>query len=92
VEFKDCHDSTEFRECLFAETFLVPQESLAHAIANSLRTQDKNSSDPLCLRNIVLVGQSIKLDLKILLYLGADFDRVLGQWCADEDPAEAGLQ
>jgi hypothetical protein len=76
AEFKDCHDSTEFRECLFAETFLVPQESLAQTIATSLRIQDDNSSDPLCLRNIVLVGHSIKLDLKVLLRLGVDFHKI----------------
>ena len=76
AEFKDCHDSTEFQECLFAETFLVAQESFAQTIANSLCIQDNNSLDPLCLRNIILVGHSIKLDLKILLRLGVDFYKI----------------
>jgi hypothetical protein len=76
AEFKDCHDSTEFQECLFAETFLVAQENFAQTLANSLRIQDDNSSDPLCLRNIVLIGHSIKLDLKVLLRLGVDFYKI----------------
>jgi hypothetical protein len=68
-----------FKECLFAERFLVVQESLAQTITNSLRIQDDNSSDPLYLRNIVHVGHSIKLDLKVLLRLGVDFYRLLLQ-------------
>jgi hypothetical protein len=76
VKLKDCHDSTEFQECLFAETFLVAQESLAQTITNSLRIQDDNSLNPLYLRNIVLVGHSIKLDLKVIPRLGVDFYKI----------------
>jgi hypothetical protein len=75
ADFKDC-DFTDFRECLFAETYFVSQENLAQTIANSLRIKDDNSLDPLCLRNIVLIGHSIKQDLKVLLRLGVDFYKV----------------
>jgi hypothetical protein len=69
AEFKDGDDSTGFRECLFAETFLVAQENVAQTIANSLRIQDDNSSDPLCFRNIVLVGHLLAGDIVGFPYL-----------------------
>jgi hypothetical protein len=61
---------------LFAETYFVSQANLAQTITNSLRIKDDNSLDPLCLRNIVLIGHSIKQDLKVLLRLGVDFYKV----------------
>lgn len=57
-------------------TYFVSQENIAQTITHSLCIKDNNSLDPLCLRNIVLVGHSIKQDLKVLLRLGVNFYKV----------------
>ena len=62
-DFLDC-DFTDFKECVFAETAFVTQTDLANTIIASLRVED--DTNPGALRNIVIIGQSIKTDLKIL--------------------------
>jgi hypothetical protein len=70
-DFLDC-DFTDFKECVFAETFCISQEDLPRTIAKCLCIQDDSSPDPSVLRNIVIVGHSIKSDLKILQRLGVN--------------------
>jgi hypothetical protein len=64
-----------FKSAILQKHFSLRKTAFAQTIANSLRIQD-NSSDPICLQNIVLVGHSIKLDLKVLLRLGVDFYKI----------------
>jgi hypothetical protein len=68
-DFLDC-DFTDFKECVFAETFLVSQTDLSTTVTRCLRIQDDTSPDSRALRNIVIIGHSIKTDLKILQRLG----------------------
>jgi hypothetical protein len=70
-DFLDC-DCTDFKECVFAETFYVSQADLPTTISKCLCIQDTSSLDPLALRNIVIVGHSPRGDLKILKGLGVD--------------------
>lgn len=68
-DFLGC-DATDFKECVFAETVFVAQKDLASTIIKSLRIRDDTSSNSEALRNIVIIGHSIKSDLKILQRLG----------------------
>ena len=70
-DFLDC-DVTDFNECVFAETFFVSQADLPATVTKSLRIQDDTSPDPCALRNIVIVGQSTRHDLKILQRIGVN--------------------
>jgi len=58
---------TTIRKCNFAQTNQVGQDGLLSIITKSLRIEDSNASSPgPCLRNIVIVGHSVKPDLRIL--------------------------
>jgi hypothetical protein len=70
-DFFDC-DSTDFKECVFAETHFVSRNNLAITFAKSLRIQDTTSSDPKALRKIALVGHSTMSDIIYLERLGVD--------------------
>jgi hypothetical protein len=72
ADFKD-RDFTDFQECLFAETHFVSQEKLVRTVINSFRIRDDESSDPHGLRNIVVIGRSVKQELRVLLRLRIDF-------------------
>lgn len=70
-DFLDC-DVTDFKECVFAETFFTEQRDLPTIISKCLCIQDESSPGFRAFRNIVIVGHSIKSDLKILQRLGID--------------------
>lgn len=70
-DFLDC-DVTDFKECVFADTSFVPQRHLATAITKSLRIQDETLRDSGALRDIIIIGHSIKYDLKLLQRLGVN--------------------
>jgi hypothetical protein len=74
-DFIDCN-FTDFKECGFAETIFVPQTDLPTKITKSLRIKDDTSPDPRTLRNIVIIGQSVKTDLKIFQRLGVNVHEV----------------
>jgi hypothetical protein len=74
-DFLGC-DFTDFKECIFAETFFVAQKDLPATITNCLRIKDNSSLDCRALRNIVIVGHSPKSDLKILQRLGVNIYEV----------------
>ncbi|RDL31381.1 uncharacterized protein BP5553_09590 [Venustampulla echinocandica] len=59
-------DATDFKECVFAETHLAKQGNLHKIIKKCLRIEDSSSPNSRTLRNIVIVGHSIKEDLKTL--------------------------
>jgi len=84
-DFLDC-DVTDFKECVFAETFFVSQIDLPTTITTCLQIQDDISCNPHTLRNIVIIGHSIKSDLKILQRLGVDvYDTALVLAILDTD-------
>jgi hypothetical protein len=74
-DFNDC-DFTDYKECAFAETVFVPQADLPTTITESLRIKDDTSPDSRTLRNIVIIGQSVKTDLKIFQRLGVNVHEV----------------
>ncbi|PMD19439.1 hypothetical protein NA56DRAFT_542732, partial [Hyaloscypha hepaticicola] len=74
-DFIDC-DFTDFKECGFAETVFVPQADLPTTITESLHIKADTSPDPRTLRNIVIIGHSVKTDLKILQRLGVNVHEV----------------
>ena len=64
---------TTTRECVFANTNQVDQDEFPSIIAKSLRVRDAKSSSPgTCVRNIAIVGHSVKRDLRIFQRLGID--------------------
>lgn len=75
---KDFHgcDCMEFRECVFAETFLVSQRDIPATISKLLRIQDMTKRVPdktqIPLRSIAIVGHSIKCDIDLLKRLGVN--------------------
>lgn len=72
-DFEDC-DITNFKECVFAETFHVHQRDLAATIIRYLRIQDSAHFDTI--RKIVITGHSINQDWNIIQRLGVDINRV----------------
>jgi hypothetical protein len=70
-DFLDC-DVTDFRECVFAEAFLLPQNQVAATVTKYLRIRDDGSPKSRALRDIVIVGHSPEVDLKILQRPGVD--------------------
>ncbi len=74
-DFIDC-DFKDFKECAYAETVFAPQADLPTSITRSLRIKDDTSSDPRTLRNLVIIGHSVKTDLKILQHLGVNLREV----------------
>ncbi|KIM96022.1 hypothetical protein OIDMADRAFT_59109 [Oidiodendron maius Zn] len=74
-DFLDC-DVTDFKECVFAETLFTEQRDLPTTISKCLCIQDESSPGSRAFRNIVIVGHSIKSDLKILQRLGIDVYRI----------------
>jgi len=72
-DFENC-DTTDFQECVFAETFLVSQQTIAATIKSCLCIQDNRS--PGIFRQLVLVGHSIKHDLSLLQHLDLDIFRI----------------
>ena len=70
-DFLDC-DVTDFNECVFAETLFIEQRDLSTAVSKCLCIQDESSPSSSAFQNIVIVGHSIKTDLKILQRLGID--------------------
>lgn len=75
-DFVDC-DVTDFKECVFVETFLVSQLDLAATVTKYLCIKDTKSPDSHSLRNIVIVGHSPQSDLKVLQRLGVDVCKIL---------------
>ncbi|KAL3428264.1 QDE-2-interacting protein [Phlyctema vagabunda] len=71
---KDFHgcDCTDFNECLFVETHRVSQTELPATIRRCLRLPDDQSLDPSKLRDIIIVGHSVRSDLEILQRLGVE--------------------
>jgi hypothetical protein len=63
---------TDFKECVFSETLFVSQTDLPTNTTKSLCIQDNSSPDSSALRNIVIVEQLAKTDLKILQRLGVN--------------------
>ncbi|KAI1085587.1 hypothetical protein F5B20DRAFT_8053 [Whalleya microplaca] len=72
-DFEDC-DFTDFQECVFAETFRINQRDLAATTKRHLQFKDSTNSHTL--RNIAIVGHSVKSDLGIIQRLGVDICRI----------------
>lgn len=72
-DLEDC-DITDFKECVFAETFHVHPRDLAATIIRYLRIQDSTHLDTF--RKIVITGHSVKQDWNIIQRLGVDINRV----------------
>lgn len=65
------------QECVFAQTHLITSGEVPTTITRNLRIRDSLArSDSSHLRNIVLVGQSLGEDLRILRLLGIDLASV----------------
>ncbi len=65
------------RECFFAKTQLVSQNQLLDIIRDSLQIRDtRKSTSSSKLRNIMMVGHSVKHDLRSLQRLGLDYSKV----------------
>ena len=75
-DFVSC-DVTDFRECIFAETFHVTQENLATTIKDCLMIQDMNFADKTVWRDVVLIGHSPKHDLQVIQRLGVDISSLV---------------
>lgn len=72
-DFEDC-DITDFKECVFADTFHVHQHDPAATIIRYLRIQDSTHLNTF--RKIVITGHSVKQDCNIIQRLGIDINRV----------------
>lgn len=70
-DFEKC-DVTDFRECVFAETFQLGQDQVAPSFASCVQIKDSRPAKPHDLRNIILVGHSVKGDIDIIERLGLD--------------------
>ena len=75
-DFLSC-DVTDFKECIFAETFHVTQENLAATNKDCLMIQDINFTDKTVWREVVLVGHSPKHDLQVIQRLGVDISSLV---------------
>ncbi|KAI0441890.1 hypothetical protein F4803DRAFT_576113 [Xylaria telfairii] len=66
------------RPCIFAQTQYISQEEVPTVITENLRIQDDSEPDTPSgqLRAIVLVGHSIREDLKVLHLLGIDISSI----------------
>lgn len=72
-DFLDC-DATDFRECVFCETFYIEAAKLADTINETFQVRDENTPDSF--RNVAIIGHSLVSDLRLLHRIGVDVTKM----------------